>query len=310
MSERWVIVTGANGLVGAEVCRLLLAGGYGVVGLYRSSRGALDELVALYGEKIRPWRFNLLSADEPLPAVGRVDALIHAAVSDLSGKEDPRLNIEMTRTVCLLLQALDIPECVFVSSQNTQFQNRAAYSTSKLMSEEVLAQNFAGRLHVVRPTLIYDHAGNIFLREMVRISGHLKFTPHLGTWPSPSLQPVHVADVARIILLCLLSEQVIHTALYGAEPVTLREVAAAIRAASRALAVIPVPLLALRALALIKPEIADKVKELYEDKTAPSGAVAELEQRFSMKMRSFRRDLPDITRLMAERLGPTAKPWQ
>jgi dihydroflavonol-4-reductase len=111
-----VLVTGATGLLGANVVRALLQAGHAVRAGVRASSNRL----ALEG---LPVEMSLLALDEPASVAGAVagcDAVVHAAAAVWIGRSGrawmERVNVDGTETVCRAALANGILRMVHVSS--------------------------------------------------------------------------------------------------------------------------------------------------------------------------------------------------
>ena len=111
-----VLVTGATGLLGANVVRALLKAGHTV----RAGVRASSNRVALEG---LPVEISLLRLDEPASVAGSVagcDAVVHAAAAVWIGRSGrawmERVNVDGTEAVCRAASANGILRMVHVSS--------------------------------------------------------------------------------------------------------------------------------------------------------------------------------------------------
>jgi nucleoside-diphosphate-sugar epimerase len=109
---RRVLVTGANGFIGSNLCRWFLARGWMVDGLVRES----SDLHFLEGLDVRLIRGDLRFADRiELPR--ETEFVVHAAalVSDMAGGEDCSRNIfDITRGLVRRIRAMRLPLKRFV----------------------------------------------------------------------------------------------------------------------------------------------------------------------------------------------------
>ena len=299
MNGKAAIVTGANGLVGLAAVRALAEAGWRVFAFYRDRKDQITTLAQELGDQVVPWKFDLVTGDQAFPDEAQIDVIVHCAVADLTGRENPFLNVEMARTVALIANRLNIQSCIFISTQNVEFSKPGNYARSKILAETILQQELAGRLHIVRPALIYADDGNVFLQEMSNIARTTKIVPHLGGLPSPRLRPVHVQDVVAVIMCCLHQETPQQLTVYGAQAVSLWEIAVAMRGAIHGLLILPVPMPVLRLIAFLRPRISDKVSELYEDKVGTDANLAEVQALIGRDLRGFKDDLPAVASVMA-----------
>jgi NADH dehydrogenase len=288
-----VLVTGAAGFLGRHLVRRLLGDGFAVAAVVRRDDAELEALGAEAAGRLSLHRLDLVSGVGDVPERGSVGAMIAAAYTGEA--EDWRINVRIARSESLIRRSLEIPRMVYVSSQNASFRNRGPYARGKRMAEDVMLTECPMGLIILRPTLIYDDAGNPFVRQLADVARATRIVPHLG-WRSSRLQPVHAHDVARVAALLIRDDptQAEIIPLYGGAPIDLRSVCRAVRRARGAWATVPLPQPPLRLIGLASPAFAEKVAELYEERTAPDGAVKALESRFGGPFRRFGDDLPTI----------------
>ena len=201
-----ILVTGAAGFIGRNLCQQLLGNGYRVKALLRSSEQATmlpSELEHITGD--------LSDISGLLEACKGIDVVVHLAgvahVNNMAKKMLQEVNVEGTRR--LLQAAIDnrVTRFVFISSslacvaeeQNT-YSN--GYGQSKLGAEQLVRS--AGERRVIetvvlRPVNVYGPGmkGNIAAMVSLISRGRLPPLPSLD----PHLSLVSVEDLACAILL-------------------------------------------------------------------------------------------------------------
>jgi nucleoside-diphosphate-sugar epimerase len=295
-SPNRVLVTGAAGFLGRHLVHRLLGDGCAVAAVVRRHDAELEALGSETAGRLSLHRLDLVSGVGDLPERGTVGAMIAAAAVHTGEAEDWRINVRLARSESLIRRSLEIPRMVYVSSQNASFQNRGSYARGKRMAEDVMLTECPMGLTILRPTLIYDDFGNHFVRQLADVARVTRIVPHLGS-RSPRLQPVHAYDVARAAVVLIredASQGPESITLYGGAPIDLRSLCRAVCRACGAWATVPLPQPLLRLIGLTSPLFAETVAELYEEKTAPDGAVKALESRFGGPFRRFGDDLPTI----------------
>ncbi len=180
-----VLVTGANGFVGAALCRLLLQQRYEVRGLVRKT----SDLSLLNGLSVEKVYGSLQDMESLKKATASVDIVFHVAakVSDWGTLEDFRkINVEGTRN--LLDRAVDsgVKRFVFVSSvavhsfigarnmneESPQLPVRYPYCITKREAEAlVLEYHNKGLIDVtiVRPGDVYGPGDRTSLLKMSKM---------------------------------------------------------------------------------------------------------------------------------------------
>ena len=150
-----LLVTGGNGFIGGEVCKVALSRGYEVVGVARSGAPDLDE----------PWvkAVTWVSADLLEPNLWRAhlvgcDAVVHC-IGILKEKPDKGVTFERINGDSAIVAAEEAERAgvgafVFVSASTTPPTVDKAYLEHKRRAEgEITKRNL--RAVILRPSLVY-----------------------------------------------------------------------------------------------------------------------------------------------------------
>ena len=212
-----ILVTGATGLVGAEVVARLVALGHNVIGLVhhedrvvRNDGAIVDGVQLVRGDVTRPL------------AIGRVDRIVHCAAITDFGKPDAlysSVNVDGTRHVLDLAAPYGTPvvhvSTAYVCGERSGVVAESeldvgqrlgnAYESSKLRAETLVRKAAANGLPVtvVRPSIVVGEAGTGVVRDFKNVYVVLKLTTQGRVRSVPGnfdalldLVPVgHVADV-------------------------------------------------------------------------------------------------------------------
>jgi len=160
-----VLVTGANGFIGAAVCRRLLAAGWAVRGAVRRPEAKLPDGVerafvdSLDGST--DWTGALENCEAVIHCAARVHVLREEAADPLAAFR--RVNVEGSAALARQALTAGVKRLVYLSSigavQATEKPDAATpYQLSKLESEAALQTVTAGgpmALIVLRPPLVY-----------------------------------------------------------------------------------------------------------------------------------------------------------
>lgn len=217
-SPRKVLITGANGFVGARLCHRFLKEGFKVVAGVRKTA----DLSNLKDLKLE-YRYGDITDSSSLPAmVAGVDYVIHNAGLVKARQPDQffKVNQTGTRNLCQAIKASDyfIQRTVLISSlaamgPSHPGQSRSEddppvpltiYGKSKLAGEQE-ALSFADDfpLTIVRPPGVYG-PGDREIFDFFK-SVHMGLKPVIGN-PQRLLQLVHVDDLCRGIFLAATTE--------------------------------------------------------------------------------------------------------
>ena len=160
-----VLVTGANGFIGAAICAGLLAKGWSVSGSVRSADTALDPKVSplITGplDGSTDWTATLDGLDAVVHCAARVHVLRETEADPLAAFR--KVNVAASEGLARQSVAAEVRRLVFLSSIGAAVAERSPeraspYQRSKLEAEAALKAVTAGTatsLVVLRPPLVY-----------------------------------------------------------------------------------------------------------------------------------------------------------
>lgn len=224
-TPRPVIITGATGYIGARLVELALAQGRDVTILARSG-------TAVAGARVVPW--SLGEGLPAIPAAGR--ALIHLAHD---WRNQGALNLDGTRALLESARAAGIVRFVFVSSQSAREDAANVYGRVKWRIEQELQgpHEVAARVGLVYGGKMQAQYG--LLSKLTKLAPVL---PMIDPWRE--VQPIHLDEVCRGLLLLADGEQTGWVGLAGPVPVrfgtVLKTLARELH--GKSLPIVPVPL--------------------------------------------------------------------
>jgi nucleoside-diphosphate-sugar epimerase len=229
MNNKTVLITGANGFVGARLCEILAERSYRVRALVRKS----SDLFRLSGVNVTLAYGELGDFSSMVGAVDDVDIVIHAAgrIKAPNLAQYMEANKKGTRNLLAAIReaAPKLERFVYVSSlaaggpglnakpvtESDPPRPVTPYGASKLAGEkETLAQ--AGKLPVtiVRPPAVYGPGDTQVLGFFRTVCWHIK--PYFGT-PNALLRLVYVDDLVEGLLLAAQKKEALGEVFYIAD---------------------------------------------------------------------------------------------
>jgi UDP-glucose 4-epimerase len=236
-----VLVTGANGLLGNAVCRLLIADGVKVYGIVHSDPDhKIPGVDYIMIDLESDWEFNQLPK--------KLDSIVHLAQS-AHFREFPdkamsvfQVNIASTAKLLDFGRSIGIKSFVFASSGgvygygNQAFHENSAISTPGMLgyylgsklAGEVLAQSYSNvfSVNVLRYFFIYgpnQKKGMLIPRLMESILHHRPIT--LQGKEGIRINPIHVEDAALATIQAINRDDSAVYNISGPETLTLKALA-------------------------------------------------------------------------------------
>lgn len=223
MKRRSVLVAGAGGAVGFEIVKSLRARHYDVVATYRTPHAGLDDRLHALGANSVQW--DIADEERGRALLADVDAAIFTPI------------LTVSENAAAL--APDKP-LVFFSSNNVEIDPQAAVY-AKLRAAEKRVRTVAPRATILRPTMIYGHAGDGNLSVLMRAMRRWPVLPMIGAGRALQ-QPVFYRDVAAVAADSIENEGGGLVAVAGPTVLAQRDLYLRVRAAAGArCAILPVP---------------------------------------------------------------------
>ena len=256
-----VLLTGATGLLGGALVRLLLAGGHETRCLIRPDS---PNATRIDGDRVEIRRGDAAREEDFYLALGGVDAILHAA------------GIEYAPQVVRAASRAGVERVLVVGS--TSAHSAHAFRSGPKLRMERLVRGSGLAWTIVRPSMIYgserDRNVHRLLRFLDRSPVYPVFGPGTNLW-----QPVYYEDCARGVFTALERPAAVRRSydLPGAEPLTyldLVKVAAAALGRSPHIIRLPIEpvhraLVTAERLRLPLPIDSGQVMRLREDKAYP-----------------------------------------
>jgi NADH dehydrogenase len=261
-----VLVTGASGVVGERLSRMLMESGWNVRGLvHRRPVRYSDERI----------QASLEDAEALARAVRGADAVVHLAAVTHARRPGAyfRTNVDGTRNLLSVAAEVGVARFVYVSTRAIDTSG-GAYSASKAEAEALVA-NAGIDFVIVRLPEIYGTSGNEGVERIVEQARSGSWIPIVAA--DQQVCPLHVDDAVAACAGALEARELpMRTMTLGGECLTLREFAAAAAAAfggrSR---IVEIPTVAVRVASLVArvaplPLVPDQLTRLKARKPLPT----------------------------------------
>ena len=220
--DRPVVVTGAAGLVGSQVCRVLTEAGWKVRAVVRDMAGATTRIGQIPVE-IRVG--DIRNAESMRAAMVGGSALVHLAAIAIekSGESYADVNTDATAVVLDAARRAGVERVVYMSQNGADSSSPYDFLRSKGRAQDMVTASGA-KWTVLRPSVIFgpeDEFVNV-LGRMVRLSPFVFPLPDGGT---ARFQPIAVGDVATVVRKALSDNATIggSYSIGGSTPLTLRQ---------------------------------------------------------------------------------------
>jgi len=187
--RRCLILTGANGYIGARLKTLALARGWSVTVLSRHPYTARD------GARGLPWTLGEALPPEAIDAAVPAShhALVHLAhdwTDARPGPDEGALNLDGARALFASSRALGVGRIVFVSSQSARPDAANVYGRLKWRIEQLLEGE--GEV-AARVGLVYGGPPSAMYGLLCELTGTLPVLPMVDPWRE--VQPIHLDEV-------------------------------------------------------------------------------------------------------------------
>ena len=256
-----ILLTGATGLLGGKLLKLLLAQGHEVRCLLRPGSPNASRLD---GERVEIVRGDATDEGALYEALGDTDAFLHVA------------GIEHAPAVVGAARRAGVERLVVVGS--TSVHSAYAFRSRPKLEMEGVVRSSGLPWTIVRPTMIYGSERDKNIHRLLRFIDRWPVFPMFG--PGTNLwQPVYHSDCAKGILKTLKRPGTVHQSydLPGADPLTYLDLVKTVAAVlGRSLRIVNVPLepvrralVAAERLRLPLPIDSGQVTRLREDKAYP-----------------------------------------
>lgn len=188
MNNPAIIITGANGFIGAELVNYFTERQYPVFALCRTKPAKLPAGAVFV-------KYNLLDEEINEEVIGRADIVIHCAYVKYSKKQKDAdmINIEGTRRLLKFSRKFNIKKFIFLSSFSAHHDAISHYGKTKLQIENSFDTE---KDLILKPGLVLGNGG--FFNDIKNIILRNKFIPLLAGGKQP-VQTIHINELASII---------------------------------------------------------------------------------------------------------------
>ncbi|HXN87248.1 MAG TPA: NAD-dependent epimerase/dehydratase family protein [Candidatus Binataceae bacterium] len=215
LAGRAIAVTGANGFLGAALCKMLTENGASVRALVRNPlRHQSLRAIASAGV----YRFDLASEIDDESLAPTLDTVIHCAyvIDDRDRERSNHINLEGTRRLLQRSRQNGVGQFVFISSLAAHQNARSGYGRSKWLLENEIA---AGFTTIIKPGTIVG-PGGVFQR----LRGVIRKAPLLPVfYARHRVQTIYIEDLCEAILQSLIRRTPGRLVLAEPDGVSMRE---------------------------------------------------------------------------------------
>ncbi|MGD0711822.1 MAG: NAD-dependent epimerase/dehydratase family protein [Bacteroidales bacterium] len=188
MNNPAIIITGANGFIGAELVNYFTERQYPVFALCRTKPAKLPAGAAFV-------KYDLLDEDINEEVIGKVDIIIHCAYAKYSKeqKDADKINIEGTKRLLEFSRKFNIKKFIFLSSFSAHHDAISHYGKTKFQIENSFDTE---KDLILKPGLVLGNGG--FFNDIKNVILKNKFIPLLAGGKQP-VQTIHINELAFII---------------------------------------------------------------------------------------------------------------
>jgi nucleoside-diphosphate-sugar epimerase len=191
VSDRLVLVTGANGFIGQVVVVALQQRGWPVRALMRHPRPCPAEVVT----------GDMRDGDSLRAALTGVAVVVHLAAAKSDEPDSDDVNVEGARRLVEACQATGCRRLINISTQSAKIARQGTYARTKHAADDIF---HASDLDVttLMPSVVYGDEKSGVFGTVLGFIQKLPVVPVLGNgrWISA---PVYVGDVAQAIVACI-----------------------------------------------------------------------------------------------------------
>jgi NADH dehydrogenase len=191
MKKKRILITGAAGFVGKEVCKYFSSLDYEVFGLIRKP---LDKTNKIPG--IRYILADIRDNQQLLTATKKMDYLIHLAGAKSDEKDSFDINVKGAMNIINTAAINNIQGIVYVSTLSTKIKNKGTYAQTKLAAEKIFKDSRIPAI-IFRPSVIYGNKTQGVFGSIVQAT-KLPIIPVFGDGKT-IFYPIYTKDFAACI---------------------------------------------------------------------------------------------------------------
>ena len=258
--ERKVLITGASGFIGKELCRALVEGGYQVTAVVRSAQNLPVAGVHYIVQDLEK-SFDGSSLTEGMDTIVHLAGKAHGkrGSSEQGPEAFERGNVIPTRRLADAAVAGGVHHFIYLSSigvhgdstqddpitETSAARPHADYARSKLRAEEVLKDSVSGTqttFSIIRPTLVYGYNAPGNFGKLVSVCRRAVPLPFGRVENRRSL--VSLGSLVHLIILCIERSEAENQVFVAADerPVSTAEIVRCLRSGMGLKpALVPVP---------------------------------------------------------------------
>jgi NADH dehydrogenase len=205
--EKHILITGGNGFVGKQICKLASHHSIPIISISRSGypKEIIEEEYSnvkwVAGDVFNPnsWKEHLANCSAVIHSIGIIEEIPEKGITF------KKMILDSAMSVGTAAKAAGIKKFVFISAGAAAPETPEAYMECKIAAEEFL-KSLDFNLTILKPGLIYGEEKPETLIEQATIANFLD-DPYIGPQIRPN-RPLHVKVISKVALYAAINESV------------------------------------------------------------------------------------------------------
>ena len=205
--KKHILITGGNGFVGKQICKIASSNSIPIVSISRS--GYPKEIIEeeynnvewVVGDVFNPdtWKEHLANCSAVIHSIGIIEEIPEKGITF------KKMILDAAKSVGTAAKTAGIEKFVFISAGAAAPETPESYMECKIAAEEFL-KSLEFNLTILKPGLIYGEEKPETIVEQATIANLLD-DPYIGPQIRPN-RPLHVNIISKIALYAATNESV------------------------------------------------------------------------------------------------------